>query len=335
MANHTKRVTIQEIADHAKVSTSTVSRVLNAKGYISLNKRQAVLEAIEELNYRPNVFAQSLASGQSRTIGVLTQLLGSPIYDLILRSIVETLNGSEYSPLIADGYWIADKEREAIQTFRDRSTDGLIILGGSLPAEEIITITQQIPTVVIARDIPELASQSIPIDNADGARLATQHLIECGHRRIAHIRGLENHEDAELRIEGYQRALQDAHITSDPDLVVQGDYTEASGIMAVEILFTRGVSFSAIFAANDQMAVGARLALYRRGIRVPEDISLVGFDDQPVSAFMTPPLTTVGVPPLEIGRIATHGLLNLLKGKPCDMPPTPIRLYIRESVARR
>ena len=335
MANTTRRITIQDIARYANVSVPTVSRVLNASGYVSDGKRQAVLAAVNELNYRPNVIAQGLASGQSLTIGVLTQLIATPIYDLILRGVVETLYGTGYSPLIADGSWMPKREREAIQTFLDRSVDGLILLGGSLPHEDIIQVAAKLPTVVIARNVPELGCQSLQINDFEGGYLATRHLIEAGHRRIAHIRGIMEHMDAGQRWHGYLKALEEAGISADPNLMVQGDFTESSGVIGVEMLLTRGASFSAIFASNDQMAYGAHLALHRRGIRVPDDVSLVGFDDLSYTAYMTPPLTSIGVPALEIGQAASQGLLNLIQGKPCDMPPIPLRLIIRESVARR
>jgi LacI family transcriptional regulator len=335
MVNNSKRTTIQDIARHAEVSITTVSRVLNANGYVSEDKRQTVLAAIKELDYRPNIFAQSLASGQSRTIGVLTQLIASPLYDQILRGVVENLDNSGYSPLIADGYWNPRREKESVQTFLDRSVDGLILLGGSMPHEDIIAISKKIPTFIIARNIPELGCQSIPVDDFKGAYLATQHLIEAGHRRIAHFRGLMEHADATRRWNGYRQALKDAGLAEDPNLLVQGDFLESSGVLGVEMLLTRGVSFSAIFTANDQMAFGARLALHRRGIRVPDDVSLVGFDDVSVSAFMTPPLTTISVPAQEIGGLAAQGMLALIRDEPCQISVPPLKLMVRESVARR
>lgn len=339
--NHTmlqindKKATISDIARRANVSITTVSRVLNNSGYVSEPKRQAVHMAIAELNYRPNLFAQSLASGQSMTIGVLTQFIASPFYDHILRGIIEQLNASKFSPLIADGYWDEKREMEAIQTFINRSIDGLIILGGNLPAETILEVAKSIPTVTIARDIPELSSQSITLDDYHAAYEATQYLINAGHRRIVHISGIEQHSDSIERRHGYRQALIDSSIDPDSNLIIPGDFTETAGILAVESLLTRGQTFSAIFAANDQMAYGARLALYRRGIRVPQDISLIGFDDQPPSAYMTPPLTTIGAPALEIGQAAAQGVLNLIQGEACNLPTFSLTLRIRESVARR
>jgi LacI family transcriptional regulator len=159
--------------------------------------------------------------------------------------------------------------------------------------------------------------------------------VESGHRQIAHITGLLNHNDAIDRRDGYLKALKDSGITTDPNLIIEGDFTEPSGMMATEMLLMQGRVFSAIFAANDQMAIGARLALYRRGLRVPEDVSIVGFDDQPPSSYMIPPLTTMQRSPLEMGEKACKALLSLIRNEPFVLPIHESKLVIRESVARR
>jgi len=330
-----KSITIQDIAERANVSISTVSRVLNDTAPVAEETRQKVLSIISELGYKPNLFAQGLAGGQSRTIGVLTQLIGSPFYDVILRGILMGIEGSNYSPIFADGGWDVQKDLNALNTFMRRRVDGLIILDGHVPDDVLVNVAKDIPIIVIGRSIPAFQQQCIPFDDFEAAYKATQYLVESGHRRIAHITGLPNHEDALERRNGYLQALQDAGLEPDPALVIEGDFTEPSGVMAVEMLLIRGHIFSAIFAANDQMAYGARLALYRRGLRVPEDVSLVGFDDQDPTAYMVPPLTSVRRIPLEIGEAAGRALLDLIHGKPILIPEIQSTLMIRESVARR
>jgi LacI family transcriptional regulator len=332
---HNKNITIQDIAERASVSISTVSRVLNDTAPVAEETRQKVLSIIAELGYKPNLFAQGLAGGQSRTIGVLTQLIGSPFYDVILRGILKGIEGSTYSPIFADGGWDIQKDLNALNTFIRRKVDGLIILDGHVPDDVLVEVAGGIPMIVIGRSIPALKQQCIPFDDFDAAYKATQYLIESGHRRIAHITGLPNHEDAIERREGYLQALQDAGLEPDQGLIVEGDFTEPSGVMAVEMLLMRGHIFSAIFAANDQMAYGARLALYRRGLRVPEDVSIVGFDDQAPTAYMVPPLTTIRRPPLEIGEAAGKALIDLMQDKPIEIPKFQSTLMIRESVIRR
>lgn len=331
----TKNYTIQDIAHRANVSISTVSRVLNRTAPVAQETRKRVLSIIDELGYKPNLYASRLAGGQSRTIGILTQLIGSPFYDVILRGIFRGIEGSEYSPLFADGGWDADKDLVALNMFMQHQVDGLIVLNGHAPDHVLINIAREVPMIIIGRDIPEIRDQCLPFDDFEAGRMATRHLIAAGHHRIAHITGLLNHEDAIDRRDGYQAALAEAGIELSPELIIEGDFTEPSGMMAVEMLLMRGHIFSAIFAANDQMAFGARLALYRRGLRVPEDVSLVGFDDQVPSAYMIPPLTSVRRPPLEIGETAGKALVQIMQGKSFKLPKFESKLIIRESVSRR
>ena len=219
--------------------------------------------------------------------------------------------------------------------FIQRQVDGLILLDGHVAAKDIVNIAKELPMIIIGRNIPGLEEQCIPFDDFDAAYKATKYLVDSGHRRIAHITGLLNHNDAIDRREGYLKALRDSGLSPDPDLIIEGDFTEPSGLMATEMLLMKGQIFSAVFAANDQMALGARLALYRRGLRVPEDVSIVGFDDQVPSSYMIPPLTTMQRSPLEIGEKACQALLNLIHNKPFKLPEHESKLVIRESVTRR
>lgn len=329
-----KQVTIQDIADEAGVSISTVSRVLNRTVGVREGKRSAVEAAIEELGYQPNIFAQGLASGQSMTIGVLTQDISSPVYDAILHDILLGFRGTGYSPLIADGHWQPEKEQKSIATLLARRVDGLIIIGAQSEPAYFEQLVMQKPTVIVGRTIERLESQCINSDNYSGGYAATKHLIEQGHRQIAHITGVLTHGDAVERQRGYRQALLDAGISPEPELEVAGQFTERSGLLAVEMLLMRGHSFSAIFSGNDQMALGARLALFRRGIRVPEDVSIIGYDDQASSAYMIPPLTTMRQPVEEIGQAAAKALLGLINGEEEEMPKISAELIIRESTIR-
>ena len=330
-----KNITIHDIAEQARVSISTVSRVINGTAPVAEQTRERVLNVITRLGYKPNLFAQGLAGGQSKTIGVLTQLIGSPFYDVILRGILNSIEGSSYSLLFADGGWNAEKDRLAINMFMQRQVDGLIIIKGHSSEELLVEIGSEIPIIIVGREIPDLKEQCISFDDLDAAFKATNYLIESGHLRIAHITGLLNHQDAIERRDGYLKALKEAGIDPNPELIIEGDFTEPSGRMAIEMLLMRGHVFSAIFAANDQMAYGARLALHRHGLRVPEDVSIVGFDDQAPSAYMIPPLTSIRRPPLEIGEVAGQELINMMQGKAITLPKFQSTLMIRESVIRR
>lgn len=329
-----ERKTIQDIAESANVSKSTVSRVLTGSTHVTGDKREAVLRVMEELQYQPNLFARGLASRRSFTIGVLTQNFGSPFYDAILRGIIQGLLGTDYSPIFADGGWQSEIEQRALRTLAGRHADGLIVVGGLSEGKVLARFSGERPMIVVGRKVPELAGHCVAIDNFAAAYSATQHLINAGHQQIVHITGDMLHQDAAEREAGYEQALQDAGIAFNPELVIEGNFRRQSGLMGIEMLFTRGRNFSAIFASNDQMAVGARLALYRRGIRVPDDISIVGFDDQPDSAYMIPPLTTVRQPAVAMGETAAKAILDMLDGKPVVLSPLSTELIARESVAR-
>ena len=331
--NTIANVTISDIARKAEVSISTVSRVLQGTTNVTKAKREAVLAAVKELNYQPNIFARGLASGQSMAVGVLTQNFGSPFYDAIIQGVVYGLRSTGYFPIFADGQWQVKVEREAIQAMLRRQIDGLVIIGGFLTAEELNIYAEQIQLIVVARCIKDFEENCITIDNFAAAKLATQHLIELGHRRIAHVTGLMDHPDARDRRRGYIKALEEAGIEPNPELIVEGDYRRQSGVLAVQMLLSKGIPFSAVFAGNDQMAYGVRLSLYRRGIRVPEDISLLGFDDEPAAAFMIPPLTTVRQPAVELGVEAARIILARLKGESTSPTRLRAKLVVRESTA--
>lgn len=329
-----KHPTVSDIAQLARVSPSTVSRVLTGSSPVHPDKRAAVLAAIEQLNFRPNLNARALVRGKSMAIGILTQSMASQFYGELSQGIEEGLAGSGYHPVFASGQWRHDEERAALNLLVDRQVDGLIILGGDHPDADLRAINAQIPLIAVGRSVDGLGQQCLRVENADGAAAAARHLIALGHRRIAHITGIAAHIDSQERLRGYRQAHHEAGLPLDERLVVEGDFTEQSGALALEALLARGAPFSAIFAANDQMAYGARLALYRRGLRVPEDLSLVGFDDILGSAYTTPPLTTVRQRMLEQGRQAARAILNLIAGEPPGLDPVSTELVIRESTAR-
>lgn len=332
---HEKKSTIKDIADKAKVSKSTVSRVINNSRSVNEKKRKAVLAAMKKLDFRPNQLARGLAGGRSNTIGVVTHDIGSPFYDSVARGVAIELGESPYSPIFVDGQWKEEVEEDAIHTLLERRVDGLILIGGTVSQKKLNKFRDEIPLVVAGREIADWEDGCFFIDNFAGSYEATKYLIESGHTEIAFIGGIKNHQDAIRRKKGYTQALIDSGIEVNEALMFEGDFRAPSGVLAAESLLNRNTRFSAIFASNDEMAIGARLYLYRRGVRVPEDISVVGFDDQPTSAFVTPPLTTVRQPAFELGGVAAKALVHLLDDEPYDLPELSTKLIIRESVARR
>ncbi len=327
-------VTLAMVAEAAGVSPSTVSRILNGTAKVSADKQQAVDQAIARLGFQPNPVARGLAGGRTMSIGVLTQVISSPFYGEAVHGIEDCLEREGYIPIFVSGHWHEGEERKALDALLARRVDGLIVLAGRLPDGELQRYAQTVPMVVIGRELRGPQLFSFGFDNRAGALLATRHLVEQGHRDIAMITGDPGHEDSAERLAGYRQALEQAGIRPDPALLAQGDYTEAGGLRAVHALLDAGRRFSAVFAANDQTALGAALGLYRRGLRVPEDISLVGFDDLALAEFAIPPLSTVRLSVHEVGRQAAAAMLDLLRGQaPRVRLPAP-KLVRRESVRR-
>ena len=327
-------VTIEMVAQAAGVSLSTVSRILNGTAVVSQDKKLSVDEAIARLGFVPNPVARALAGGRTLSVGVITQAIDSPFYGASLRGIEDELEPAGYSPLFVSGHWTAAGESRCMDVLRSRRVDGIIVLTGRLSDQALKAYARNLPVVVTGRTIKAPGLFALNFDNFDGGRLATQHLIQLGHRRIAFVSGDPAHPDANERLRGYRAALEAAAIGYDPALVVPGEYHELSGVLAVDRLLERGQNFTAIFAANDQMAFGVALGLHRRSLRVPDDVSLVGFDDLPTSLYAIPPLSTVHQPAYEVGRLAAAAMLQLLAGAtPVAEMPAP-RFVARESSRR-
>ena len=327
-------VTLGMVAKAAGVSPSTVSRILNGTALVAEDKRRAVDEAIRTLGFRPNPVARGLAGGRTLSIGVLTQTINSPFYGEAMRGLEDELERAGYVPIFVSGHWHESEERKALDALMSRRVDGLIVLAGKLSNETLLAYANQVPMVLVGRDLVAPRVFSIGFDNFNGGMLATRHLIECGHRHIAFISGDTTHEDARDREAGYRAALKDAGIAFDPALVLAGDFTESGGLLAVNRLLDSRLTFSAIFAANDQTAAGAALGLYRRSVRVPDDVSLVGFDDLAGAKYAVPPLTTVRQPVYEMGLLSARAILDMLKGLPPDVTPSGPELVARESTRR-
>lgn len=327
--------TLAQVARAAGVSPSTVSRILNGTAQVSPDKHEAVQRAIRELGFTPNPVARGLAGGRTLSIGIVTQTISSPFYGEALLGIEARLQADGYVPLFVSGHWQAAAERQAIGALRSRRVDGLIVLAGRLPGDEVQAAAgDELPLVLVGQRADGPRTVSLEFDNEGGAWLGTRHLVEQGHQRIAFIGGEPDHPDAREREAGYRRALAEAGLACDPRLMLAGDYTEAGGLMAVQRLIESRLPFTAIFAANDQTAIGASLGLYRRQLRVPDDVSLVGFDDVAPARFAIPPLTTVRQSIHEVGVQAAECVLALARGDtPAPRLPAP-ELVPRESTRR-
>ena len=306
--------TIRDVSQLAKVSQATVSRVLNGTVPVSPTKRAAVLEAIAQLGYQPNAFARSLATNRSRAIGALVSELSSAVYGDIVRGIEAVVEARGLHMVVSSGHARSDLERRSFAFLKERRTDALIVQVDATSEGELATWVRQsgLPVVVVGRHIPAIAERCVYLDNVAGGALATRHLLERGHRRIAHIAGLMRITDARDRLTGYRQALAENDLPFEDVLVAEGGFVEDGGYRAMLQLLERDAGFTAVFAANDQSAAGALKALRETGLRVPDDISLVGFDDLLIAHYLFPALTTVIQPFAEMGQAAAWLALTAL-----------------------
>lgn len=327
-----KNVTIEDVAKLAGVSISSVSRVINNSAKVAQEKQKRIEAAIHQLGYQTQLIANRKQESKLKCIGVLLQDLTSNYYTNAIMGIEHALRNTDYYPVFISGHWNSSIEQNAIEILLERHMAGIIVIGGHLPEDHLRTLSKQIPTVIIDRRVKGLEKHCLPMDNILGGYLATQHLIRLGHRSIAHVTGDLQTTDAQDRLKGYRDALTEAYIPYNPKLVVEGNFNEQTGLMGIEQLFNRGVSFTAVFASNDQMALGVRLALFRRGIRVPEDVSMVGFDDIRGIDYMAPPLTTIKHPIYEMAQAAIMHLMEMMSfAHPLPLPVFQPTVIIRES----
>lgn len=331
MRKSKKAPTVYDVAKLAEVSASTVSRFLNRTTYVSDEKSQNIERAIKTLGYKPSYPTSHLGNKRSMTIGVLVQHAESPHTSRILNDMEKVLMTQGYSLVIATGQWQKNLEAHALEYLSRSNVDGMIIVTGSLKSDQILKYAQSIPIIAVGHHIVSNNVRCINVDNVLGGYIATLHLLQLGHVNIAHIKGLANQPDSTARCTGYQKALREAGIKPMPKLIKQGDFSSECGYEKTVELLQSKVHFSAIFAANDQTAYGAIKALTDHGVRVPDDVSVIGFDDLPVSQYFTPALTTLRQPIEEIGAVCAHSILNLLSGERHDARLPPIDLIVRES----
>ncbi|MCG9749797.1 substrate-binding domain-containing protein [Vibrio brasiliensis] len=322
---------IYDVAKQAGVSPATVSRFLNRTTYVSDDKSFRIEQAIKALGYKPNYSMNQGYNTRSMTIGVLVQNPESPHTSRFLNDMEKVLNEQGYSLVIATGHWKNKLESHALEYLARSNVDGIIVVTGTLTEKQILDYSETMPVVAFGYDVIGKRVRSINIDNVLGGYMATLHLLQQGHLNIAHIKGLLNQPDAVARFVGYKKALQEAGIKVQTKLIKQGNFSSESGYQLTQELIESKKHFSAIFAANDQTAYGAIKALHDHGYRVPEDVSVVGFDDLPTSYYFTPALTTLRQPVEEIGVVCAESILNLLNGNKHEVRLPPMELIIRQS----
>ncbi|WP_153446771.1 LacI family DNA-binding transcriptional regulator [Vibrio algicola] len=326
--------TVYDVAELAGVSPSTVSRFLNRTTFVAADKSELIENAISTLGYKPSARQGVKSVSRTMTLGVLIQSAESPFSSEILLGMEKAVASRGYNLLIATGYWDNKAETKAMDKLISQKVDGIMTLTGTLSDEQINQYAKSTPIVAIGRQIESPQVASIKVDNSIGAYMATNHLIQQGHSRIVHLQGIISHADAQQRLEGYKRALRDAGLTINEKLIRKGEFEMKDSFDAVCRLIKEKHSFSAIFAANDQSAYGAMQALYQHDIRVPQDVSVVGFDDLIMSRYFIPPLTTIKQPLEGFGQAAVYTLLDVINGNKQPHPIPPVELKMRDSTAK-
>lgn len=306
-------VTIFDVARAAGVSYATVSRVLNNKDHVKPEKRQAVLDAVAQLGYVANSQARSLAGGTSRIVGLLVQDLGSSYTGEIIRGIDAELSTAGYDLMLYTTHRRKAKESAYVDAIARGMADGLLLVLPRSPQAYLESLRRQhFPYVLIDHQGIGDYARSVGATNWQGAYDATRYLIGLGHRRIGFITGLMELGCAIDRLAGYQAALSDHDLPSDPALIMNGDFFRPAGFAGAQGLLDLPARPTAILVSNDEMAFGTMEAVRVNGLRIPEDISVIGFDDIPQTSVVHPPLTTVRQPLEEMGRMATQMLLQLI-----------------------
>jgi DNA-binding LacI/PurR family transcriptional regulator len=331
---HGVTVTLAEIAQAANVSVSTVSRALSNKDYpLKEENRQRIRKLAEEMGYKPNLVARSLQSNRSHLVGVIVDRMQSPFAAATVQGIQDGLRSAGYSISIAYSNRDQKLAIEAINSFYSRQVDGIVILNSWLHTyNDPILALQDRPFVFVNRLFNTCLQNCVGPGDRYGAQLATQHLVDLGHRRIAYINGMPDWIEAQNRLEGYREVLLKNGIPIDETLIKDGDWGVESGYQATKELLALDEKPTAIFASNDIMALGAYYAIQEAGLKIPADIAIVGYDDRDFAAWIRPPLTTVRMPSYEMGQAAARLLLQQFAGEELeDATQIPGELIIRES----
>ncbi|HFG2186279.1 TPA: substrate-binding domain-containing protein [Vibrio cholerae] len=330
--------TMKDIARLAGVSTSTVSHVINKSRFVSDEIAERVNNAAQQLNYAPSALARSLKMNRTKTIGMLVTTSTNPFFGEVVKGVERSCYHQGYNLILCNTEGDNQRMKASINTLLQKRVDGLLLMCSTLEGERLDVFDRypDIPIVVMDWGPILFASDKIQDNSLQGGYMAAKHLIECGHKEIGCITGPLIRHQAQMLYEGYKRALAEAGIAINPDWIVESDFECEGGYQAFEKLYERGKLPSALFVSNDMMAMGVIQAASQRGLRVPDDLSLIGYDDVHIAKFMTPALTTIHQPKYRLGKAAVDTLLYRLENpdttaQVVQLEPT---LVVRNSVRK-
>jgi LacI family transcriptional regulator len=308
---------IKDVALLANVSVTTVSHVVNKTRFVSLESCARVEDAIRALGYVPSAVARSLKSKTTRTLGMLIPNSSNPYFAQLVHSVEEHCFGAGYNLILCNTSDEPNRQSTYLQVLAERRVDGLIVVS---TGEDNSLATQlqglTVPTVLVDREIAGLRCDLVETANVDGGLMATRHLLELGHQRIACIGGARGLVVSEQRIKGWRHAMQTAGLRDlAPELLLYGDFTSQGGYLATQAMLKLDPRPTAIFVCNDLMAIGALRAAHEASLWIPDALSIVGFDDIELASFTSPPLSTVAQPTRRIGMLAVDLLLELISGR--------------------
>lgn len=329
------RVTIRDVAQLAGVSRATVSKVLNNAPHVSAVTRQRVHDAARKLNFRPSSIARSLKSNRTATLGLVTDDLEGVFTMSMMRGVEDVASARGFSVFLCNSYGEAARERAHLQVLLDKQVDGIILLSGyrvrdrGAPALPL----NNLPVVYLYQYTHDIPVSCIIPDDFGGAVLGTQHLLDVGRRRIGVINGPAHYEVTHIRLKGWRQTLETAEIDFDPALVRAGSWHESSGYALARDLMTQRHPPDALFCMSDSLAAGALEALAELGLRVPQDVAVMGFDNRAFAQHQRPPLTTIALPLIEMGRLAGEMLLSAIQEGEWQaaLHRVPCSLVIRQS----
>jgi LacI family transcriptional regulator len=309
--------TIKDVAKEAGVSIATTSRVINNAPHTSETAITAVKAAMEKLGYRPNANARALVSKSSNAIGVLVNDVSAPFFGSMIKAIDTVASEQEKQLLIGSGYHDATKERNAINLLINSRCESLVVHSKGISDEELVKLANEVPgLVLINRIVPDIENRCIALDNRRGSYIATEYLIKNGHKHIGYICSSHNIEDAHDRLAGYLDALKDNGIKPSDEYIEYGEPDELGGEQAMVNLMAKNTDITAIATYNDYMAAGCLALLQENGIRIPEDMSVIGFDDGHIARFIYPRLTTIRYPIQVMANQAVKLSLQLASDEP-------------------